>query len=144
MLAEPPNTPGSDPAPGSGAVAALDVAVDCSDLAGMRRGVREALTDLDDLFVQDVELICTELVANACDHAGGPRRLVLLRREFDGLPEVVVQSHDGSPEAAPRLGVSALGPHRGHGMKMVESLCRDWGVRVDGATKVVWAALRVP
>jgi len=91
---------------------------------------------------EDVLLVVSELVTNACLHADGPEELRigsgprLLRLE-------VVDPGSGSP--APRS------PHRagrpgGHGMFIVQRLCRDWGVvrNPGGAGKTVWAELVAP
>ncbi|MGP3954019.1 ATP-binding protein [Streptomyces sp. 7N604] len=91
---------------------------------------------------EDVLLVVSELVTNACLHAEGPEELrvgctaKVLRLE-------VVDLGTGSP--APRT------PHRagrpgGHGMFIVQRLCLDWGVvrNADGIGKTVWAELAAP
>ncbi|MFJ2114342.1 MULTISPECIES: ATP-binding protein [unclassified Streptomyces] len=91
---------------------------------------------------EDVLLVVSELVTNACLHAGGPEGLrvsyaaKVLRLEVSDLGT-------GAPE--PRT------PHRagrpgGHGMFIVQRLCLDWGVaRTPGTEgKTVWAELAVP
>ncbi|MFG2889644.1 ATP-binding protein [Streptomyces sp. NPDC048248] len=91
---------------------------------------------------EDVLLVVSELVTNACLHAEGPEELRLrctpkmLRLEVSDLGA-------GSPE--PRS------PHRpgrpgGHGMFIVQRLCLDWGVvrNPTGAGKTVWAELAGP
>lgn len=91
---------------------------------------------------EDVLLVVSELVTNACLHASGPEELrigssrKLLRLE-------VVDLGSGSP--APRT------PHRagrpgGHGMFIVQRLCLDWGVvrSPEGTGKTVWAELAAP
>jgi hypothetical protein len=91
---------------------------------------------------EDVLLVVSELVTNACLHAGGPEELRLWRNQKALRMEVV----DGGPgEPAPRT------PHRagrpgGHGMFIVQRLCLDWGViRDDGRPgKTVWAELAAP
>ncbi|MDX6353466.1 MAG: hypothetical protein QOF98_369 [Streptomyces sp.] len=91
---------------------------------------------------EDVLLVVSELVTNACLHAGGPEELRLWRSPKALRMEVV----DGGPgEPAPRT------PHRagrpgGHGMFIVQRLCLDWGViRDDGHPgKTVWAELAAP
>lgn len=91
---------------------------------------------------EDVLLVVSELVTNACLHAGGPEELRLWRGPKALRMEVV----DGGPgEPAPRT------PHRagrpgGHGMFIVQRLCLDWGVvRDDGQPgKTVWAELAAP
>ncbi|MFB7504656.1 ATP-binding protein [Streptomyces broussonetiae] len=91
---------------------------------------------------EDVLLVVSELVTNACLHAEGPDELVLVR--YDKVLRLEV-SDRGTGEPAPRT------PHRagrpgGHGMFIVQRLCLDWGVvRVPGrAGKTVWAELGAP
>ncbi len=91
---------------------------------------------------EDVLLVVSELVTNACLHADGPEELrvgsgsKVLRLE-------IVDQGSGSP--APRT------PHRagrpgGHGMFIVQRLCLDWGVvrNPEGSGKTVWAELAAP
>ncbi|WP_407565287.1 ATP-binding protein [Streptomyces sp. 184] len=91
---------------------------------------------------EDVLLVVSELVTNACLHGGGPDEL-RLRTAGKVLRLEVSDSGTGTPE--PRT------PHRasrpgGHGMFIVQRLCLDWGVqREAGATgKTVWAELAAP
>lgn len=85
----------------------------------------------------DVLLLVSEIVTNACLHAGGPQELVL--RHADGRLRVEVS--DGSPEL-PRSGTprpAAL--PGGHGLMVVDRLATAWGfvARPDGVPgKVVW------
>ncbi|MFC4498406.1 MULTISPECIES: ATP-binding protein [Streptomyces] len=91
---------------------------------------------------EDVLLVVSELVTNACLHAGGPERMVI------GCDRKVIRvevSDRGTGQPAPRT------PHRagrpgGHGMFIVQRLCLDWGVlRTPGVTgKTVWAELSAP
>ncbi|MDQ0684268.1 anti-sigma regulatory factor (Ser/Thr protein kinase) [Streptomyces achromogenes] len=91
---------------------------------------------------EDVLLVVSELVTNACLHADGPDGLVL------GCDKKVIRvevSDRGTGQPAPRT------PHRagrpgGHGMFIVQRLCLDWGVvRAPGlAGKTVWAELGAP
>ncbi len=92
---------------------------------------------------EDILLVVSELVTNACLHGGGPDELrlhpapKLLRLEV---------TDSGTGEPAPRT------PHRagrpgGHGMFIVQRLCLAWGVvrQADGGTgKTVWAELAWP
>lgn len=91
---------------------------------------------------EDVLLVVSELVTNACLHAEGPESLRVLR-----LAEVLrLEVADrGAGQPAPRT------PHRagrpgGHGMFIVQRLCRAWGIdRTPGAPgKTVWAELAAP
>ncbi|MEU8999081.1 ATP-binding protein [Streptomyces caniferus] len=91
---------------------------------------------------EDVLLVVSELVTNACLHAEGPEEL-RLRCTAKVLRLEVSDLGAGSP--SPRR------PHRpgrpgGHGMFIVQRLCLDWGVvrHADGAGKTVWAELAAP
>ncbi|MEV5956257.1 ATP-binding protein [Streptomyces sp. NPDC051987] len=91
---------------------------------------------------EDVLLVVSELVTNACLHAEGPDELFLA---CDKKVIRVEVSDRGAGQPAPRT------PHRagrpgGHGMFIVQRLCLDWGVlRTAGAAgKTVWAELGAP
>ncbi|MFI8101383.1 ATP-binding protein [Streptomyces sp. NPDC086023] len=88
--------------------------------------------------VEDVLLLVSEVVTNACMHAGGPSELVLHH-----TPERLrVEVTDGSPEV-PRLR-PAGDPAQpgGHGLVVLQRLAREWGWRPVGSGKTVW--LEVP
>ncbi|MEU2308259.1 ATP-binding protein [Streptomyces misionensis] len=91
---------------------------------------------------EDVLLVVSELVTNACLHAEGPDELVLT---CDNKVIRLEVSDGGTGQPAPR------NPHRagrpgGHGMFIVQRLCLDWGVlRTPGRPgKTVWAELGAP
>ncbi|MFI9767241.1 ATP-binding protein [Streptomyces sp. NPDC052415] len=91
---------------------------------------------------EDVLLVVSELVTNACLHAEGPEQL---RVTCDNKVIRLEVSDRGAGQPAPRT------PHRasrpgGHGMFIVQRLCLDWGVvRAPGVTgKTVWAELGAP
>ncbi|MFD0022468.1 ATP-binding protein [Streptomyces sp. NPDC058382] len=91
---------------------------------------------------EDVLLVVSELVTNACLHADGPDELRIARTPKALRVEV---ADAGAGQPAPRT------PHRagrpgGHGMFIVQRLCLDWGVvRVPGEPgKTVWAELAAP
>ncbi|MFJ5292216.1 ATP-binding protein [Streptomyces sp. NPDC088348] len=91
---------------------------------------------------EDVLLVVSELVTNACLHAEGPEELRVSYGQKVLRLEVVDR---GAGQPAPRS------PHRagrpgGHGMFIVERLCLDWGVvRTPGTPgKMVWAELAAP
>ncbi|WP_168211900.1 SpoIIE family protein phosphatase [Ruania zhangjianzhongii] len=97
-----------------------------------RRLVAEACSSWDrDPAV--VELIVSELVANAVLYGEGP---VLLRLQDTG-DGVRIEVEDGNP-----VPPTHLEPHAarvgGYGMQIVERLA-DWGWRPSGTGKVVWA-----
>ncbi|WP_395298179.1 ATP-binding protein [Kitasatospora hibisci] len=88
---------------------------------------------------EDVLLMVSELVTNACLHApGGPREL---RLHWDGA-RLRVEVADASP-VPPRLLVHG-DPARpgGHGLRVVDRLARAWGSLPEGRGKLVW--LEVP
>ncbi|MCT7355031.1 ATP-binding protein [Streptomyces sp. 15-116A] len=91
---------------------------------------------------EDVLLVVSELVTNACLHAEGPDQLTLT---CDNKVIRLEVTDRGTGQPAPRT------PHRagrpgGHGMFIVQRLCLDWGVvRTPGvAGKTVWAELGAP
>ncbi|MFI6001981.1 ATP-binding protein [Streptomyces sp. NPDC051366] len=90
---------------------------------------RSELTD-------DALLLVSEVVANACLHAGGPTSLVLRCT----AERVRIEVTDESP-AAPRAG-RRIDPSRpgGHGLLIVERVGRNWGWNpaVAGPGKSVW------
>ncbi|MGA5194234.1 ATP-binding protein [Streptomyces exfoliatus] len=87
--------------------------------------------------VEDVLLLVSEVVTNACLHAGGPEELVL--RHGNGWLRVEVA--DTSPEH-PRVQRSrSPSLPGGHGLMVLDRLAGDWGSedRGPGAVgKVVW------
>ncbi|MDR6594544.1 ATP-binding protein [Saccharothrix longispora] len=123
---------------------ALETSLPCENLAVMRQEVRGLLRGFHEEFVQDVELVCNELVANACDHAEEPRRLRMCRQGHGENDELVIEVHDASADRVPTIGGSTAGRNRGNGLRMVQALSSDWGVRRKGAMKVVWARLPIP
>ncbi|CAL9466408.1 ATP-binding protein [Streptomyces sp. enrichment culture] len=91
---------------------------------------------------EDVLLVVSELVTNACLHAEGPDEMWI---SCDDKVIRIEVADRGTGQPAPRS------PHRagrpgGHGMFIVQRLCLDWGVvRSPGvAGKTVWAELGAP
>ncbi|MYW19019.1 ATP-binding protein [Streptomyces sp. SID2955] len=91
---------------------------------------------------EDVLLVVSELVTNACLHAEGPDELLLA---CDNKVIRIEVSDQGTGQPAPRT------PHRagrpgGHGMFIVQRLCLDWGVvrAPDAPGKTVWAEMGAP
>ncbi|MFF2654724.1 ATP-binding protein [Streptomyces sp. NPDC058045] len=91
---------------------------------------------------EDVLLVVSELVTNACLHAEGPDELWI---GCDNKVLRIEVTDRGAGQPAPRT------PHRagrpgGHGMFIVQRLCLDWGVvRTPGVPgKTVWAELGAP
>ncbi|MGW6459932.1 ATP-binding protein [Streptomyces sp. NPDC055078] len=92
------------------------------------------------VLADDVLLLVSEVVANACRHGGAPSEL-----RFDHGPgRLWVQVSDTSP-VRPR----PHGPHRaartsGHGLYLLERLSDGWGWLPHGTGKTVWFVMRVP
>ncbi|MFE1906774.1 ATP-binding protein [Streptomyces gardneri] len=93
---------------------------------------------------EDVLLLVSEVVTNACLHAGGPEELVL--RHAAGRLRVEVA--DASP-VHPHLRVTrSPALPGGHGLMVLERLAVSWGSEDkrsgDGAGKVVWLEVSRP
>lgn len=90
---------------------------------------------------EDVLLMVSELVTNACLHApGGPREL---RLGWDGVllrAEVV----DLSPVAPFLRRPADRGRPGGHGLRVVDRLARAWGSLPEGEGKAVWLEVLAP
>ncbi|MFD9406043.1 ATP-binding protein [Streptomyces sp. NPDC059989] len=86
-------------------------------------------------------LLVSEVVTNACLHAGGPRELVLRH-----TPERLrVEVSDYSPEPPRRRLPGDRALPGGHGLIVLERLARSWGSTPSGdgrPGKTVW--LEVP
>ncbi|MFI8454765.1 ATP-binding protein [Kitasatospora sp. NPDC085464] len=93
------------------------------------------------LVVEDVLLMVSELVTNACLHApGGPREL---RLRWDGA-RLRVEVADASP-VLPRLRSNAdPGRPGGHGLRVVDRLSRAWGSQPEDDGKLVWLEVPAP
>ncbi|MCX5381550.1 ATP-binding protein [Streptomyces sp. NBC_00091] len=88
---------------------------------------------------EDVMLLVSEVVANACLHGGGPGALVL-----DWTEErlrIEVTDANPAPPAPPADGKDPGRPG-GHGLVIVDRLARAWGSRLGARGKCVW--LEVP
>ncbi|MDT0270425.1 ATP-binding protein [Streptomyces sp. DSM 44915] len=91
---------------------------------------------------EDVLLVVSELVTNACLHAGGPEELRVGRG--DKLIRIEVLDRGGG---VPALRSTRMpGRPGGHGMFIVQRLCLDWGMvrEPEALGKTVWAELAVP
>ncbi|MQS16859.1 ATP-binding protein [Streptomyces kaniharaensis] len=98
-----------------------------------------AADDEQQAVTEDVLLMVSELVTNACLYApGGPREL---RLSWNGH-RLRVEVADASP-VPPRLRPHAdPGRPGGHGLRVVDRLARAWGSLPEGEGKLVW--LEVP
>ncbi|MET9319640.1 ATP-binding protein [Streptomyces sp. NPDC003038] len=99
--------------------------------------------ETDRQAVDDVLLLVSEVVANACLHGGGPSSLLLDCTE----DRLRVEVTDGNP--APPVPVRARpltdpGRPGGHGLLIVERLARKWGSQPLPEGKCVWLEVPVP
>jgi hypothetical protein len=103
--------------------------------------VHEACREWElDAIRDDAVLVASELVGNAVAHAGTSCRLDL-RLDRLGLT-IAVRDYDYRGLLVP-LTCSATG-HREHGLFLVASISRAWGVNPTENGKSVWALLPVP
>ena len=79
-------------------------------------------------------LIVNELIANAIDHAAGPRVLTIVRQ-----PELVrLEVSDGSWEK-PTVRRPTPTEARGRGLVLIDHLASRWGFDRTATGKIVWA-----
>ncbi|MFD3333801.1 ATP-binding protein [Streptomyces sp. NPDC058700] len=93
--------------------------------------------------VEDVLLLVSEVVTNACLHADGPEELVL-RHGRGGLRVEVADTSTEHPRVQQARSPALPG---GHGLMVLDRLAGDWGSedRGQGATgKVVWLEVSRP
>lgn len=95
-----------------------------------RRALHEARVPED--LAHTVDLLATELIANAIRHAGlsGDQRITLAARFVDDY--IRVEVHDPGPgfEVEPSM------RGRGFGLRMVDKLSSRWGVETTAGTRV--------
>lgn len=125
---------------GAGDVLEMDLPAEIGSVRVARRHVEEHCVGLDEDVRADVELVVSELVANAVRHG---RPAIVLRLTVEPLAvDVAVLDH--GPELPPRqLPTAPVTGGSGRGLLIVSRLAGDWGVaQLEDATgKVVWATL---
>ncbi|MFG2989382.1 ATP-binding protein [Streptomyces sp. NPDC048257] len=94
---------------------------------------------------EDVLLLVSEVVANACLYGGGPRTLVL----DCSAERLRIEVTDGNPAPPVRVPARARAPGErgqrgGHGLLIVERLARDWGSEPGPDGKRVWLEVACP
>lgn len=118
----------------------VELSMPVPPLARIRQWLAAVLADLAEDLLQDLMLVCTELVSNAYDHACAPRRL-RVHRSHD-RHHLRIEVDDASPDRMPVTGTSSLGPFRGRGLLMVDNLSQQrWGTHLGADGKTVWAEL---
>jgi serine/threonine-protein kinase RsbW len=102
--------------------------------------IRAALAHHDlDGFGADAELVTSELVTNAIEHAGAVTLgLEVMHLADSGMIAVVVT--DSSADAPVRCDLYGDAEH-GRGLNIVEALSAKWGWRPKGSGKAVYAIL---
>ncbi|MCX4524613.1 MULTISPECIES: ATP-binding protein [unclassified Streptomyces] len=98
--------------------------------------------DEDRQAADDVLLLVSEVVSNACLHGGGPTALVL-----DCTHERLrIEVTDANPAPPVPLAGRLSRPARpgGYGLLIVERLARDWGCRPGAGGKCVWVEVPCP
>ncbi len=104
-----------------------------------RHFARQALEDwgwaAPDTLTDDILLIVSELLANACLHGGGPSELVLTASSA-GLRVEVLDHEAALPSPRPPHLTSTPG---GHGLHIVQRLSQRWGALAYQGGKTVWA-----
>lgn len=109
-------------------------------VAHCRRLVRETLAAWElSALTETVELLVSELVTNAIQHAGGEIRLRLQRNETGLLCEVCDRTR--TPPELQELSATA---ERGRGILLVNELSRKWGHRRTATGKIVWFTMDPP
>ena len=103
-----------------------------------REAVAERVYDFPQVLLNDLKLLVSEVVTNAVRHAGvAPSDTigVHLTRDDDGVRVEVCDPArtDGAPTVRPASDQRA----GGYGLRMVESIAAEWGVRRNART-CVW------
>jgi serine/threonine-protein kinase RsbW len=88
-----------------------------------------------------VELLTSEMVANALEHGPEDGIITVHTGTDDGVFEVAVSDEGTDPPVVKHPPRTAAG---GRGMMLVDMLADRWGVRVlDGGGKSVWFTVRI-
>lgn len=121
----------------------LELAADPRSAGLARRQVREVLAEWGwtGERVDDVLTVCSELVANAVEHASPPGAVVVVRlQEIRG--DCRLEVVDGRADLWPRERSAALG-ERGRGLLLVRLLSEDFGVvrQLRQGRKTVWSRI---
>ncbi|MFD4254462.1 ATP-binding protein [Amycolatopsis thermoflava] len=109
-------------------------------LVAVRQWAARALSDLGEDHLVAVQLVATELLSNAYEHAGGAHQLRLRRlRERCRTVIEVDDSSDEQPTVVRERDPRVAG---GRGLAMVDKLSSAWGSRPrSGGGKTVWGTI---
>ena len=90
-------------------------------------------------YAEDAEMVTSELVTNAIEHAGGAKLGVeVIRLAASGTVAVIVT--DSSPNPPVRCDPCMESDH-GRGLRIVDALSARWGWRPEDPGKAVYAIL---
>ncbi|MGW5698594.1 ATP-binding protein [Streptomyces asiaticus] len=123
--------------------ATFGVQATAEDVSMARRRVSSIVRSwgmpLDEEVLSDLELLSSELITNAIEHAGGACVVCVQRADARVRVEVI----DGDPTEPDR---AEAGPddEGGRGLTLVTSLAADWGTRRSTAGKAVWFEIGPP
>ena len=119
--------------------AAVHLAPEASSLGEGRRFVGRTLREwqVEEARIEPVQLVATELLANAIVHAASAPVLSLIADGADLVLRVADESP--APPVAQKVTIDAAG---GRGLLMVEALGDCWGVDPSPTGKVVWVAFK--
>lgn len=87
----------------------------------------------------DVLLVVSELVTNGLLHARTP---MTLRVAAEGEDVVRIEVVDGSV-APPRGRRFTVESGTGRGLRLLDSICEDWGTHTHDGGKTVWCRIRI-
>ncbi|RKT15992.1 anti-sigma regulatory factor (Ser/Thr protein kinase) [Streptomyces sp. 1114.5] len=93
-----------------------------------------------ELLLPTAELLVSELVTNALQHARTPRdRLIFVRFQLSPDDTLRIEVHDADSEK-PTLRDSPASAETGRGLLLVHELAHSWGCdpRTGGVGKLVW------
>lgn len=107
--------------------------------ARAREFVRRRVSSSGHGELEDAAALCvTELVANVALHAQSPECVLTVVDEPEDIL-IEVADHDGEP---PTLEPARRMAEHGRGMRIIDALADEWGVRQDnGDGKCVWLRL---
>jgi anti-sigma regulatory factor (Ser/Thr protein kinase) len=111
----------------------LELSADPSAAAKARAWLRARLSDWSSDGVEAVQLLVSELVTNAVLHTNDPVEVTAVRSGS----RVTVEVTDRNP-SKPVLKTYGRDAATGRGLRLVESLADEWGVRGDENRKAVW------
>ncbi|MFC6007311.1 ATP-binding protein [Angustibacter luteus] len=111
-----------------------------------RRTVVEDLRgrDVPSAVVDEVEIVVTELLGNAVQHAAAlPDGTVRVHWQVKG-GVVELDVTDGGGSTTPRAQQPTVYATRGRGLRIVRSLAHEWGVLDEDRGRTVWVCLGGP